>query len=92
LDQVVRRNTLMNSETELYRRNRCEDFEMVKCADQEAKRKQIYVLQDEQADHIGLIDVGFTSESKTLGNREGCLFPTPQGRLDIANKSSPKVE
>jgi hypothetical protein len=30
---------------------------MIKCPDQEAKRKQIYVLQDEQADHhIDLID------------------------------------
>ena len=60
LDQVVRGSAaLTNSETELYRRNRCEDFEMVKRADQEAKRTQIYVLQDEQADYIGLIDGRF---------------------------------
>jgi hypothetical protein len=57
LERVVRaKATLKGSETELYRRTRCHTFEMDKCPDQEAERKQIYILQDEQDDHINLID------------------------------------
>ena len=51
--------TLKGSETELYRRVQLHTFEMDKCPDPEAKRKQIYVLQDEQVYHVDLIDSYF---------------------------------
>jgi hypothetical protein len=58
LSRVERsKSTYEGSETELYRRIRCHTIDMA-CTPKldEAVRKQIYVLQDEQAEHIVLID------------------------------------
>jgi hypothetical protein len=43
--------TLKGSETELYRRIQCHTLDM-SVTNSEVERKQIYVLQDEQAEHI----------------------------------------
>jgi hypothetical protein len=58
LSRVARsKSNFEGSETELYRRIRCHTIEMA-CSPKldEAVRKKIYVLQDEQAEHIVLID------------------------------------